>query len=387
MSPDYGVLSASLFPVSTTMAIATNLDFAKLDDLCLDPLNPRLGRNNTGRDVSQGKVLDLMKDWTLDELAVSFLDSGGFWTQEALLVTREKLYGKERLVVIEGNRRLAALMYLRSAYDGKPASTKWEEIAKSAPRNPQLFKKIPYILVDARKDIEAFLGFRHVTGIAEWKPTEKAEFIARMIEGGMSYAQVMRKIGSKTATVRQNYGAYCLLQQIEKSVPDFPIEKTEERFSVMYLSLRTEGVQQYLGLKLQAEPKDVEKSVAAAPKSRLSHYAQWVFGDSKKPPLFTDSRRTDDFGRILERKEGREYLERTPDPNFDYAFRIAGGAEEEIVKLVNQAADNIELALTRAHLHRKSTELQNAAERLGTDCKQLLGLFPKLWNQLKGEGN
>ena len=251
----------------------------------------------------------------------------------------------------------------------------------------QLFKKIPYILVDSRKDIEAFLGFRHVTGIAEWKPAEKAEFIAKMIGEGMTYVQVMRKIGSKTATVRRNYGAYCLLKQIEQSVQDYPIEKTEERFSVMYLSLRTEGVQQYLGFDLnpQADPKDVEKSVAAIPKKRLSNYARWMFGDKKKPPLFTDSRKTDDFGRILETKEGVGYLERTPDPNFDYAFRIAGGAEEELVKLVNQAADNIELALTRAHVHTKSKNLQNAAERLGTDCKQLLKLFPKLWNQLKNE--
>ena len=326
-----------------------------------------------------------MKDWTLDELAVSFLDSGGFWTQEALLVTRERLYKKDQMVVIEGNRRLAALIYLRNAYDGNPASAKWKEIAASAPRPLQLFEKIPYIKVDSRRDIEAFLGFRHVTGIAEWKPAEKAEFIAKMIDEGMNYAQVMRKIGSKTATVRQNFNAYRLLKQIEDSVPDFPVEETEERFSVMYLSLRTGGVQKYLGINLQAEPNDVKKSVGAIPKRRLNNYARWMFGDGKKPPLFTDSRKTDDFGRILETKEGVEYLERTADPNFDYAFRIAGGAEEEIVKLVNQAADNIELALTRAHLHTKSKDLQNAATRLGTDCKQLLRLFPKLWDQLRKE--
>jgi hypothetical protein len=154
----------------------------------------------------------------------------------------------------------------------------------------------------------------------------------------------------------------------------------------MYLSLRTEGVKQYLDIDIQAEPKDVKKSVNACPQKKLNNYARWMFGDSKKDPLFTDSRKTDDFGRILEAKEGVEYLERTPDPSFDYAFRIAGGAEEEIVKLVKQAADNIELALTRAHLHKKSQDLQNAAERLGTDCKQLLKLFPKMWEQLKKEG-
>src|ERR1035438_5763665 len=111
------------------MAISRELGFAKLDELYLDPNNPRLGRNNTGPDVKQERILALMQDWKLDELAVSFLDSGGFWTQEALLVIKESLYGKPRLVVLEGNRRLAALFYLRDALAGKPANRKWEEIA------------------------------------------------------------------------------------------------------------------------------------------------------------------------------------------------------------------------------------------------------------------
>jgi uncharacterized protein YerC len=369
------------------MSIATQLQYAELDELRLDPLNPRLGRNNTGRDVKQEKVLELMKDWTLDELAVSFLEGGGFWTQEALLVTEENLYGRKQLVVIEGNRRLAALIYLRDAYDGKPASPKWAEIAASAPRNPQLFQRIPYLCVDSRKDIEAFLGFRHVTGIAEWKPAEKAEFIAKMIDEGMSYTEVMRKIGSKTATVRQNYIAYRLLKQIEDSVADFPIEKTEERFSVMYLSLRTEGVQEYLGIDLQAEPKDIKKPVAPGQKKRLGHYARWIFGDKDKPPLFMDSRQVDAFGSILESPKGIDYLERTLRPNFDFALRIAGADEAEIVKLVEQAADNAELALARAHLHARSRKLQDAVERLGAHCEQLLTIFPKARENLKAQGD
>src|SRR2546423_1553622 len=114
------------------MAIHTDLKFGGLDDFCLDPTNPRLGRNNTGRDVPQARILKLMQDWKLDELAVSFLESGGFWTQEALLAIKENLYGKPTLVVLEGNRRLAALLYLRDALDGKPMDRKWEEIAQSA---------------------------------------------------------------------------------------------------------------------------------------------------------------------------------------------------------------------------------------------------------------
>ena len=76
------------------MAISRELQFASLDELNLDPMNPRLGRNNTGREVPQAKVLDLMRDFTLDEIARSYVESGCFWTQEALLVTKEELYGE-----------------------------------------------------------------------------------------------------------------------------------------------------------------------------------------------------------------------------------------------------------------------------------------------------
>jgi hypothetical protein len=72
------------------MAISTELRYASVDELYLDPMNPRLGRNRKGPSVSQEVVLDLMRDWTLDELATSYLEGGGFWTHEALLVTEEK---------------------------------------------------------------------------------------------------------------------------------------------------------------------------------------------------------------------------------------------------------------------------------------------------------
>ena len=60
----------------------------------------------------------------------------------------------------------------------------------------KLFTKIPYILADSRQDIESFLGFRHVTGIKQWQPAQKAQYIAKLIdERGMNYEEVMRKIG------------------------------------------------------------------------------------------------------------------------------------------------------------------------------------------------
>ena len=126
------------------MGISPEIQYASVDELSLDPTNPRLGRGETGPRVSQAKVLELMKDWTLEELAVSFLESG-FWVQEALMVVREPLYGEPSLVVVEGNRRLAALMYLKGAADGQPASRTWNEIVETTEIPTALFERVPYL--------------------------------------------------------------------------------------------------------------------------------------------------------------------------------------------------------------------------------------------------
>lgn len=366
------------------MAVNSEIKYTNVDALMLDPLNPRLGRGNTGPNVKQSTIMTLMKDWTLDELAVSFLESG-FWPQEALIVIKETLYGKQALVVVEGNRRLAALKFLQRAVAGEQVDRKWREMVEEKAPPANLFTRVPYIEVDTREDVEAFLGFRHVTGIKEWKPAEKAEYIAKLIERGkFSYAEVMRKIGSKTPTVRQNYISYRLLLQMEDQ-DDISVEQVEDKFSVLFLSLRTEGVQKYLDIDIKADPATARYPVPKARLKELANFALWLFGNDTKPPVVRDSRQVDDFGRVLQSKKAVEYLERTPRPSFDIAFQLAGGDEPEVVRLIDEAADNVEAALSRAHRYAKSKKLRVAAKRLGEDAIQLISLFPGLRDELLNE--
>jgi len=363
------------------MAIHDEIQHASIDELFLDPMNPRLGRSTTRPDLAQEQILELMQDWTLDELAVSFLESG-FWIQEALIVVEEELYGGKHLVVIEGNRRLAALQYLKRAIEGDSVSAKWRKIAQAREPRPTLFARIPYIKADSRDDIKEFLGFRHVTGIKEWRPAEKAEYIADLIENHhVTYEAVMRAIGSNTPTVRQNYISYRLLLQMEQQ-ESIAVEKVEQKFSVLYLSLRTVGTRRYLQIDIEADPEKAKRPVPDERLKELTNFALWLFGDDKRPPLFTDSRRVDDFGAVLESPTAVEYLERSKTPSFDRAFSLAGGDEPEIVRLIDEAADNIGLALMRAHRHTDSERLHRAVEQLGEDARQLLSLFPDLRDAL-----
>ena len=363
------------------MAISTELKYAALDDLYLDAKNPRLGRQYTNANLSQENVLDLMSDWKLDELAVSYLESG-FWTHEALLVVKETLYGHPRLVVVEGNRRLAALRYLYAALhgeqiSGRRLSRKWNSLVANRDVPKELFDRIPYIRIDSREENSAFLGFRHVTGIKQWSPEEKAQYISRLIDDGMSYEEVMIKIGSTIPTVRAHYISYQLLLQME-TLPDFSPQYVEGRFSVMYLTLRKSGVQKYLQIDIEADPETAKRPIPEDHKKNLANFALWLFGNDKQLPLFEDSRQAENFNTILKSPEAVRYLEDNKKPNLNHAFQLAGGGELETARLIYEAANSIALSLSHVHHHKDSQKIQLAVGKLSADFKVLLNQFPKL---------
>lgn len=373
------------------MPLSHTIDFVTLEELSLDPRNPRLGLARTDPLVTQERVLELMRGWNLEELAVSFLESG-FWPQEAVIVVKEELYGEpDTPVVVEGNRRIAALKYLKQALDGSPPSRTWRTLVEGvAPQSGELFERIPYILADSRADVIAYLGFRHVTGIKQWDPTQKAEFIASMIDdSAMSYDSVRKQIGMQTDTVRRNYIAYRIVKQMESLDVEVSEQGVNSRFSVLFLSLREEGVRSFLGIDVRSEPEEAKIPVPQAMKDNLSDFARWMFGTDEQRPLFTDSRYVGSFARILSSPEAVEYLRSSPVPSFDVALQKAGVEDEEIENQLKEASVQMELALSRVHLYLDSEPIQKAMLRLARNAKELVSKFPSIAERIglrKDEG-
>lgn len=349
----------------------------QLDELILDPRNPRLGLRGAPVDAPQGEILELMKSWSLEELGTSFLESG-FWVQEALLCVEGEAYGENALIVVEGNRRLAALKLLDQSFSGNPPSAAWAKIVEGINRPDSLFNEIPTILMPDRASVDIFLGYRHVTGIKEWAPAEKAEYISFLIdERGLSYQEVMRKIGSKTDAVRRNYIAFRVLQQAsgEESIDE---TKILDKFSVLFLSLRSAGVQSFLGVDITAEPQAAQTPVPQNHIENLRDFVKWLFGTADSAPVVQDSRQVERFSKVLQSQDAVQYLRSAARPNLDYAYVIAGGEEAEVIDLVESAAFDIEQALSTMHLYVASERLQTAAKRLILDLRRIEQTFPDL---------
>ena len=359
------------------------IEFTDIENLFLDPGNPRLGSAHSEPSATQEEVLESMRSWSLEELAVSFLENG-FWPQEAVIVVEEELYSDpSKFVVVEGNRRIAALKYLKRAITGESVPRTWKRIAEGAKPSGSLFTEVPYILADSREDVTAFLGFRHVTGIKQWAPAEKAEFIARMVdENNMSYESIRKQIGSRIDTVRRNYIAYRILQQIDGLDIDVSEVGVDRRFSVLFLALRESGVQRFLGVDIGAEPAEARTPVPESHAINLSDFIVWLFGSHENSPLFTDSRNVSNFARILSSCQAVEYLRLSPDPSFDLALQKAGIEDEEIENQLKEANNQMELALSRVHLHLESEAIQKAMRRLALNAKELVSKFPSIAREI-----
>src|SRR5437867_1111067 len=88
-----------------------NTEEIPVDDLLLDPRNPRLTDFGLTTRASQEEILSVLwSKMAVDEVALS-IAANGFYRHEPLYAAHES--GK--LYVVEGNRRLAAVKLLRDA--------------------------------------------------------------------------------------------------------------------------------------------------------------------------------------------------------------------------------------------------------------------------------
>lgn len=354
----------------------TTLKFERLDNIALDPLNPRLGREAHAEELTQRQVLERMRDWSLEELATSFLESG-FWPHEAVLCIDSDVGTDEDYVVIEGNRRIAALKTLKRTFDGEETSRKWLNLIAEHERPDALFDRVPYLLIDGRDEIDDFLGFRHVTGIKEWAPAEKAQFITKLIDKyDLTYEEVMRKIGSKTPAVQRNYISFSLLKELE-DVEGVDVSYVEDKFSVLFLSLRAKSVQEFIGVadKFSLAPEDVRPVISEHRQHDVVDFCRWLFGTEKVEPIVTDSRQVDRFAKVLASKEGVQYLRSVKRPSLEKAYVIAGGDQDEFYDLISGAAYNIEESLSSAHHFVGDEDVLKIVERLVKNVAQLQKTF------------
>lgn len=223
------------------MASSDEIQQIPVDELHFDARNPRILSEADGR--SQEAILSaLWNSFAVDELVES-ISANGFFEFEPLYAAIEK----GQLVVVEGNRRLAAVRILRDPSLARRLSAKVPKISAAARRR---LDTLPVVVRD-RDKIWQFIGFKHVNGPQMWQSLAKAEYIAWVRnELGVALEEVARTIGDRNATVRRLYRALMALEQAE-SAGIFDREdraRTHFSFSHLYTGLDYPGISAHVGV-------------------------------------------------------------------------------------------------------------------------------------------
>lgn len=243
---------------------ATN--YVTIDKLTFDPDNPRLP--DSIDPANRTAVIGwLLAHTALIELMAS-IGNQGFLVTEPLMVVRT---GKE-LVVIEGNRRLAACVLLD---DPAQAPTLRRLVDKTAGQAAEIPEEVPVVEFGSREEVLAMLGYRHITGIREWGPQAKARFVRQLFDAepgtdAERSERVARGTGATPDHVLQMLVALAVRDAI-LDAPDSPGPEDVD-LGVVSSALNHEQIRSFIGLTSRTD-----LDLGGLDRATLGEVAKWMF--------------------------------------------------------------------------------------------------------------
>ena len=251
-----------------------------IDNLYLDPNNPRFWSEHTRRHVPdsrikepkiQSRVEDQISRHGIEELHFSILRNG-FLPLDRIVV-RPIAGDRKKYVVVEGNRRLAALRLLRQRIDEDtivedkaPPEYLDELIEQTNNLNVLIFEGTD------SDDISWILqGIRHIGGIRNWEPAQRAKLVADQIdEQSAGFTETGQKFGLSSRAVGRLYRAYKALEQM-RGDDEFGKAARNDYFSLFEEAYRNRTVRHWLDWS--------EDKVRFDNASNLKTFYSWITPD------------------------------------------------------------------------------------------------------------
>jgi uncharacterized protein YerC len=274
-----------------------------LEHLFLDPNNPRF---STERDkpTPEAKIPEVkiqertqkkIEEFGVKEVRDSVLRNG-FLPMDRIVVRPIDGHG-EKYVVVEGNRRLAALKSLhRLIKDGEIHEEGIdEEYLEKLKDSTQSIEVLLY--KGASNDISWRLqGIRHISGIKEWSPAQQAILVARLVDEGSSFTEVGQQFGLSGKAIGRLYRVHKALNQMRND-EDYGDKAQNDQFTLFDEAYKHKAVRDWLGW----DENDYKYKNA----SDLKQFYSWIVPDEEheeKQRRIKDPRHMRYLAELLEKR-------------------------------------------------------------------------------------
>lgn len=309
-------------------------------ELNLDPQNPRFAEKTYTIDDQEQMLADLWRERAVDEIVDSIINTGGYWRHEVLFVTNED----DAKVVVEGNRRLAAVKVLvqpelaeNANIRGVPEIDDKELIAS--------LETLPVIFAP-RKEVWALLGFKHVNGPQDWDSISKAEYVAKVHnEYGVPLEDIAKTIGDRHDTVRRMYRGLMVLKQAENEELFDRHDCYSNTFSYSHLwtALGYQNTQEFLNIGDTGgyEPNPVPNDKL----EELRELLLWIYGSEDKDVKPKIERQNPDLRNLIKALRDPDGLQKLrADLPLQEAYEASIGEATMLARALDQARSKLSQA-------------------------------------------
>jgi hypothetical protein len=269
-----------------------------LGKLRLDSENPRLPEQMQGHSQTELAV-DLNMGYEAFPIAESIADQGFFGSEPLIVIPSPEKKGT--YIVVEGNRRLTALLGIASDDDSIRRSfqdpDQWEELASKG--RVTMTTEIPVQVANNRKDVVPVIGYRHITGILAWEPLAQARYIARLVDReGQSFKEI--NIGGLSAgKVGNLYRDQAIAKQAKEI--GFDTGPMESAFSLLTVAMGNTKLRGHVDAPSGAQTKPGHHPIPSKKENDLKELLTWIFGDPDRgiDPAISDSRQISMLANVI----------------------------------------------------------------------------------------
>lgn len=314
-----------------------------IEDLEFDQQNPRLPRklhNSVESEVIEWMLLDA----SLLDLIAS-IASNGFFPGEPLLVVENKNLNK--YTVIEGNRRLASCKILNNPNIATVKTKSIENLLEFTIQD-NIPKKVPVFVFEERKDILAYLGYRHVTGVKSWGALPKAKYLYELYSIDKSDSNLKekcrilaKKIGSRGDYVLRLLVSFQLFLKMEENAFFGMKGLSEENIEFSNLvdaATRFGNISKFINIDFDSENPLEELNI-----SRFEELSNWLFKrDENNKTKLGENRNIRILNQVVNKEKALTAYR--DGATLKEAFLLTSMPDEIFLKSINASYKNIKNA-------------------------------------------
>lgn len=187
-----------------------------IDKLLLDPNNYRIHSHprytfvreeNIANSLVQKRVREMVEGENREDIKdlINSFKTNGFLRIDNILIRKHE-FSDDKYVVIEGNRRIAALKALKDDYQRGYLIGRLD---------PQIFDQLETVIYNLNEeDYLLLMGLRHVNGVKEWGDYEQSELIMNLKQKyGMDMTEIANRLGMKKSEVKRRINSFTAMEK------------------------------------------------------------------------------------------------------------------------------------------------------------------------------